>query len=219
MRRPDHHPGEELLIDYASGALDEAQALVLATHLALCPDCREHVARLEALGGAFLDAMEPEPVAAGSLEAIFARLDEPEPKPRSIPHCRPARASGSTLLPQPLRGYVGDLDRLAWQTPMPGVATADLFTQGGTKVSLYRLKGGAQTPRHTHGGAELTLVLEGGYSDEHGHYLRGDMAAGDESLTHAPVADPEGCLCVAAVTGGLRLAGPIGLLLNPFLKR
>ena len=33
----DHHPSEELLLDYATGALDEGWSIALATHLALCP--------------------------------------------------------------------------------------------------------------------------------------------------------------------------------------
>ena len=37
-----HHPDDELLLDYASGALGEAESLVIATHMALCPICRRN---------------------------------------------------------------------------------------------------------------------------------------------------------------------------------
>ena len=55
----DHHPSEELLLDYATGALDEGWSIALATHLALCPDCRQKVAEMEAIGAAFMETAAP----------------------------------------------------------------------------------------------------------------------------------------------------------------
>ncbi len=74
-------------------------------------------------------------------------------------------------------------------------------------------------PVHTHEGTELTLVLAGAFSDAHGHFLRGDVAEADASVEHQPVADPgEDCLCLAVTDAPLRLTGPFGRLLNPFLR-
>ena len=46
-----HHPSEALLLDYALGSLAEGWSLAVATHLSLCPMCRQQVAEMEALGG------------------------------------------------------------------------------------------------------------------------------------------------------------------------
>jgi putative transcriptional regulator len=54
MMPPVHHPPEELLLDYAAGSADEPTSLTLATHLTLCPECRDTVARFESVGGALL---------------------------------------------------------------------------------------------------------------------------------------------------------------------
>ena len=43
MSKPNHHPDEALLLEYAGGGLTESIALVVATHLALCPICRRMV--------------------------------------------------------------------------------------------------------------------------------------------------------------------------------
>ena len=51
MIPPRHHPPETLLLEYATGALREAQALSLATHLAYCPACRWQAERLDELIG------------------------------------------------------------------------------------------------------------------------------------------------------------------------
>ena len=72
---PDHHPSEELLLDHAAGALAEASALIVATHLALCPRCRADVAALEAAGAGLLEAEETGAFDEALLEGALARLD------------------------------------------------------------------------------------------------------------------------------------------------
>ena len=81
MSLPTHHPGDALLLDYASGGLGEGPALVVASHMTLCPNCRASVAELEAVGGALLDGIEPEPLSPGCLDRVLARRDEEEPSP------------------------------------------------------------------------------------------------------------------------------------------
>lgn len=225
MSLPTHHPGDMLLIDYAGGGLPEGPALVVATHLALCPACRLTVAEMESIGGALLDEIEPDELSAGCLESVMARLDMPcsaaaktlsDHKP---PASKPmVRRSG--LLPEPLAGYVGErgLDGLRWRFLQPGMSYADLPSGGSGTTRLIRMKGGVGVPRHTHGGIEVSVVLQGGFHDEFGQFQPGDVAVGDDSIDHRPVADPEGCLCLSATVGGLRLTGAIGRLFNRFVN-
>ncbi len=213
---PTHHLSQEHLLDYASGSLREPIALLVATHLALCPHCRHTTAELEAVGGALLEELPPEPVAEDSLARLLARLDRPEPP------AKPAAAmqAGATLLPQPLRDYVGGpLDQLAWRRLGP-IAEARLLTGFGKLTTrLLEVRAGVALPSHTHAGIELTLVLQGGFSDVTGHYLRGDVAEADGELDHRPVADQgEDCLCLAVTDAPLRLTGRLGRMLNPFLR-
>lgn len=219
MTVPSHHPGDTLLIDYAGGALGEAVSLVVATHLALCPCCRLNVAEMEAVGGALLDEIEPDEIDPSCLDAVLARLDEQPPMPRAARPVRPAKPAETPLLPEPLRRYVGnDLNALRWKTLMPGMACVDIPTGDSARVRLMRLRGGVGPPHHTHDGLELTLVLDGGFADELGQFTRGDLAVGDDSVRHRPVADPEGCLCLAVVDGRLNLTGALGRFLNPFIR-
>ena len=216
---PCHHPSAERLLEYASGAAREPTALLVATHLALCPACRRATAELEAVGGALLETAPPEPVAEDSLARLWARLERPEPA------AEPAAAvvapqPGEPLLPQPLRGYVGgSLDQLAWRRLGP-VAEARLLTGlAPLTTRILKIKPGAAMPTHTHAGLELTLVLQGGFGDQTGHYLRGDVAEADSDVDHRPIADDdEPCLCLAVTDGPLRLTSRLGRLLNPFLR-
>ncbi|KAA0683019.1 ChrR family anti-sigma-E factor [Roseomonas genomospecies 6] len=223
MTVPTHHPGDTLLIDYAGGALGEAASLIVATHLALCPCCRLNVAEMEAVGGALLESIEPDAVDPACLEAVMARLDDLPPPPRT-PRPKPVhRPAEVPLLPEPLRRYVGnDLSRLPWKRLMRGMDCCDIPLGSGSerrgKARLMRLGSGVGPPHHTHRGIELTLVLDGGFTDDLGQFARGDLSVADDSVRHRPVADEEGCLCLAVTDAPLRFTGALGLILNPFVK-
>ena len=50
-----HHPSDATLAAYASGTLDQARGLAVATHLSLCAQCRAAVRKFESVGGAVLE--------------------------------------------------------------------------------------------------------------------------------------------------------------------
>ncbi len=214
-----HHPDRALLLDYATGALSEPFALVVATHMALCPACRREVAAMEAIGGAMLEASAAP--AEASCEDAFARLMArvdampADPAPSPPPPCDPALAA----IPRPLRDRLPAApDRMPWRRQGP-VETVFLPCEvPGFRVRMLRIAPGRGVPRHTHRGEELTLVLQGAYSDATGHFARGDLETADPSLDHQPVADPgEQCICLAVTTAPLRLTGRLGRLIDPFL--
>lgn len=223
---PTHHPGDDLLVAYAAGTLDEAPSVVVATHLALCPACRTEVARLEAIGGALLEDAAPAALRADRLDELMACLDDAAAVEEPASRPAPAPTPPCLVLPEPLRSYVGrDLAAVPWKPLLRGV---DLFeipiparTGAGarTRTRLMRIRGGTAVPQHTHCGTELTLVLAGGFRDETGSFRRGDLAVTDQEIDHRPVADPgEDCICVAVTDAPLRLTGRLGRLLNPFVR-
>jgi putative transcriptional regulator len=170
-----HHPPEDALADYAAGTADEAEALLVATHLALCPPCRAAVERLDALGGALLDhAAEPAPFdATAALDAVLARLDEPAPEITRPPA---PLAAGPGDIPMPLRALTGPLASVPFRRASPGVWRYDLpQTRVERPVCLVSLRPGLRVPDHRHSATERGLVLTGGFTDETGHYLRGDV--------------------------------------------
>ncbi|MBI3514799.1 MAG: cupin domain-containing protein [Proteobacteria bacterium] len=215
---PFHHPPEDVLFDYAAGSVREPLGLVVATHLALCPACRRQVRELETIGGALLEQLPGSPPRIAAIDALLGRLDEPEPAAPSSPAFD---AETRRLVPAPLRAYLGaSLKDIAWRPVTRGLAEHDLaLAPPGVKTQLLRIRAGAAIPRHGHGGSEAVLVLDGGFSDELGTYARGDLALSDGTIVHRPVADADGdCLCLAVVEGGVRLAGPLGRLLNLFTR-
>ncbi|PKU22268.1 ChrR family anti-sigma-E factor [Telmatospirillum siberiense] len=208
------HPSDEFLMAYGAGSLDESSALLLATHLALCPRCRAEVGRIEALGGAIIEDLEPSDMGADALVSVLAKLDEPPPRPQ--PRCP---AGGPSGLPSPLRDYLpADIDALPWKRLAAGIEQAILLQGRGIRARLLRIGAGITVPEHGHGGMEMTMVLRGGFSDLGRGYARGDVAMADPQVVHSPAADGgETCLCLAVTDAPLKLTGLVGMLVNPFL--
>ncbi|AWK89959.1 ChrR family anti-sigma-E factor [Azospirillum thermophilum] len=224
---PKHHPSDALLVAYGSGSLGEALSLAVATHLARCPLCRAAAAEIDALGGALLEELAPEPLAADALSSLFARIDAPDgwmrrdAAPVRLPAPNPCRAlDGAALLPEPLRSYVGPGMDQRWQRIAPGVRRIEVMprtARGGT-AHLLRIAPGTALPHHGHGGTELTLVFAGSYADELGRYTAGDIAEADGETRHQPIADShEDCICLIATDAPLRFTGLVGRLMQPFI--
>ena len=206
----EHHPGEQLLIAYAAGASGEAVSLLVATHLALCRDCRRAVAQAEHAGGALLDSLEPAPLSESALANVMSRLNGAEAKPAS-----PPSVHKTFKAPEPLRSYLGgDLDSVDWIVVTRGLSYRPVLKRKYANAQLVRSKPGHGISLHTHRGEEFSLVLTGGYSDATGHYVRGDVQIATPDLTHHPVADAgEDCVTLAVANAPLAFRNPlVGLL-------
>jgi putative transcriptional regulator len=199
-----HHPQSDTLWAYASGSLDEASSVLVASHLALCPHCRADVARMEALGGEMLEDVGTAMVSSSSFDAIMARLDAPALVNAPLPKMK--TPANDTVLPRPLRDYVGSgVESVQWRRLTTGVDYFDLPVRAeGRRARLLKIAPGTRVPSHGHGGEEMTMVLAGGYTDEFGSYARGDVETADVTQVHQPVADAgEPCVCLTVTRGAL----------------
>lgn len=214
-----HHPRTETLAAYSAGALDEARAVVLATHLELCADCRRAVRDFEALGGVCLETAEPAELSADALHRFWARAGAaaPDQPPASTRADNDADPGGV----RPLSAYLkGGLDGVDWRPVAPGVSQHVLDAKGYRKGVLRLLKfaPGVRVPKHSHGDEELTLILRGAYADEIGEFRAGDLADLDSGHTHSPQAiGEEACVCLIATSAPLAFRNMVGRLTQPFL--
>jgi putative transcriptional regulator len=217
---PRQHPSDALLLDYAAGSLGEGLSLAVATHLALCPECRQAAAVADAIGGTLLAETAPEALGDDALARALARLDQP---PAAVPAPAPRPAVPDHLppgLPEPLRGYVAALPDSRWRWLAPRIHRIELLPRspGGGTVQLLRIAPGVTLPHHSHVGTELTLVLEGSFSDELGRYGAGDMAEMEGTARHQPINDGDGdCICLIATEAPLRFTNLVGRYLYPLL--
>lgn len=208
---------DELLAGYAAGTLSfPAQALVGA-HLELSDQNRGYVSSLEAMAGVGLNDIEP--VALSDRDAALSAIfNSDSPILNEISAMTDIADQGE--VPESLRSIVGSsLEELPWKTLLPGVKECKFGEIDGCASSLLWVRAGRAMPSHTHHGTELTLVLQGGFSDEDGHFVVGDVAYADGDVDHKPVADDgEDCICFAVTAGRLQLTGPVGRWFAPFIR-
>lgn len=210
-----HHLTDEILMAYSAGTLPEAFSLMVASHVSLCDECRARLEAYDAVGGAVLDGQRAE-MSAGSLAATLALIADGPTDP--APLRQPGRKPG--VLPGPLQDYVGgDIDRIRWRPVGMGVKQAILRTSPQATARLLYIPAGVAMPDHGHRGTEMTMVLQGAFSDDDGWFGRGDVEIADEELEHTPVADiSEDCICLAVTDAPLRFNSLIPRLVQPFLR-
>jgi putative transcriptional regulator len=201
-----HHPGQDMLLAYAAGHVPEAVSLVVATHLALCPRCRDVASLGDAIGGAVLETLPPAPVSVG----VFGKLDlqSKYPEPMLVAESREHETDKRT--PEPLRSYLqGTLDTVRWIPMAPGLSYRPLIADR-CSARLLRSRPGRGIGMHTHTGGEFSLVLAGGYTDSSGHYLRGDFQTADRHMVHRPIADDgKDCIILGVTNAPLIFLNPI----------
>lgn len=213
-----HHPHSDWLLAYASGKMTNAHALATAAHLSQCRHCQQQVAVLQQLGGNLLEETAPVALAADSWQKLSQRLDQNAVHTsNAMTEQPPAPHSG---LPAPLHKLLPYGLPRRWQRISTSVKQATLQTlPDGTLIALHHIRAGGRVPQHSHDGVEITLVLNGSFSDQHGLYRDGDFLALDETVEHTPIAaQNEDCLCLTVQAAPIRLTGPIGRWFNPLIR-
>jgi putative transcriptional regulator len=214
MAMANHHPSNDFLMEYAAGTLPVAQAACISAHMNYCDRCRRAHDQMQNIGGAMLERLQPVPVAESVLEAVLARLNDPEP-------LRHQTGKAAVALPALLSRIInGDFSQLVWKRITRSLSISYLSTgDNDYEFALYRIAAGGRIPEHRHSGSEMTLVLEGGFSDSKGSYHPGDFIYRVADEKHAPVAlDGEDCICLAVLDAPLRFTGWNYRWLNPFLQ-
>jgi putative transcriptional regulator len=207
-----HHLTDALLMAYSAGTLPEAFNLTVATHIAMCDECRARMGAFDSVGGALMDAGASQAMAPGSMAAALA-------KARSAPRAPQPMVNRSNV-PTPLQGYIGtDLNAINWRPVGMGVKQAILPTDKGATARLLYIPAGVAVPDHGHRGTELTLVLQGAFFDQTDRFAAGDIEVAGEELDHTPTAEMGAdCICLAATDAPLRFRSLIPRLAQPFLR-
>ncbi|MGQ2909559.1 MAG: ChrR family anti-sigma-E factor [Aliihoeflea sp.] len=201
---------DALMARYAAGTLPYPAHILVQSHLEITSINRDLVAGLEELASDALQEAEPQPISdrAQRLTSIFG----------SAPPADAIRHRSTSIFPTALRDFVGfDADEVPWRTKMPGFREYDMDVDG-CHASLFWIKPGRKIPAHTHEGQELTLVLDGAFTDIFGRYGRGDISVANEAIDHRPIAEKERpCIGFAITDAPLRFTGPLGQRLTDIL--
>lgn len=207
----------ELYSAYAAGCLDPAFTLMVETQSVLRPEIRESVAFSEMISGSLLESAAEAKLSDGALDRALAAIDAMEAD--AAASVRAGRAAGEAIdellaLPEPLRSAALEAaGRGNWKAMGRGLKRLKLDAGSRMETELYRISPGAKIPRHSHAGNEYTLVVAGGFSDEHGSYAPGDVVINGPNDFHQPVGDEgEICYALAVRDGGLQFTGMLGMV-------
>ncbi|UWQ13880.1 ChrR family anti-sigma-E factor [Aliiroseovarius sp. M344] len=210
MRAITHHIPDAILAAYASGNLPHHYAVAVASHVSLCTECRASLEAHHNMGGALLEAVDHVAVSGNMKADLLAQLDAPV-KAEPV-------YSRQGIYPSPVvQALKGQEPK--WRSVGMGVRQSILSADKQGSVRLLYIPSGQAVPDHGHNGMEMTLVLQGSFSDETGRFGVGDIEIADEDLDHTPVADPgEACICLAATDAPLRFNELMPRLLQPFFR-
>lgn len=209
------HPTNTQLIEFVEGESAPAMSLIISAHCDMCPQCKSTVEMLEArMSEKALDGFDD----SAEFSSMLAKITQlPAAESFSIPReAQTIELDGREFgVPRALRRYIdktGNWSHLLgnlWQAPV------DLGPIGKANF-IYMEKDGA-VPEHTHRGNELTLVIDGEFSDGISHYDSGDFILMNDQNTHAPHSEAsEGCLVFSIVDAPLHFTSGVARLLNPF---
>lgn len=208
-----HHPSDETLAAFVNGSLGEANALVVATHLAHCAKCRAAVRDINLLAGALLQGGDAASVTDETRDACLAKLDVTpiDDLADPIEHARGEQAMAPVSLYEAGR----------WHWVGPGVSRQFIDVPDGTGTRVFMLKAapGTRLPDHRHVGTEWTCVLKGAFRHNHGRFGAGDFDEADDSVDHNPfVEEGEECICLVALSGHVEMTGWLGRLIQPLVR-
>lgn len=215
--KPHHHLDDATLLSYSAGALPAALAVVASAHLEHCVACRERLLDADQIGGILLQQQRGEVPADAARAAMLARLDGEPVIEAAAPTAEVVEQRDPDRLPSALHPWFGNsLRALHWKRVAPGVQRIRASGIGGGQLMLLRIAAGSKLPLHSHGGNELTMILDGAYDDMLGHFGPGDVADLDGETRHQPVTSPGvPCICVAATDAPLQFSGWVARTLQP----
>ncbi|RUO35061.1 ChrR family anti-sigma-E factor [Aliidiomarina soli] len=214
------HPAQNLLRNYVAGDLNSASALVVATHVDMCPHCQRHCRAIEAelsaevfqnsaqLGDSDMQLM---------LDAIFSSESATEQRPLTAEtnHDGMISLEGKRFkLPRSLARQQARIG--PWNKMIGNMWRASLSLGTEEVANLIYMGQHCSVPEHTHRGSELQVVINGTFSDEYGQYSDGDLLLLDGTHKHTPHTNDEDCLILAVMDAPLHFTSGISRLLNPF---
>ncbi|WP_110456275.1 ChrR family anti-sigma-E factor [Shewanella algidipiscicola] len=238
-----HHPTSNVLSGFVAGDLPASVAIIVASHVELCRECANHVQQLteQAAMQAFdmtadddwlnhqvqlgdtspqhINDIDHDGIESNDMELACdsrAMIDAITASPAQV-----KSAVAQTVTEIEVAGQRISLPRAMksiglreWQG-LGKLSRARLaLDDDELRASLLHIDKGGSVPCHTHKGFEITLLLQGSFDDEMGHYTAGDFIWLDGDHTHQPITQ-EGCVCLTVSSDAIHFTQGMSQLLNP----
>ena len=209
----NHHPDENMLIEFSAGTLETAASICVSAHLHFCSSCRAKLLRLDQVGSQMMSEADPIEVADNAFDSLMEKID--------TSGIEPVKSTPNVDLPFSVNKLMNtSLISKNWKRLSSSVDVARFKTgQEKFEVALHKICAGGKTPKHGHEGVEYTVVLKGSFSDEDAVYREGDFLVRNPGDVHQPMGAQNGeCICLSALSAPIKLTNPLGFLMKPWLR-
>lgn len=206
------HPSSAMLNDHLAGKLPLSLTVAVSAHIEMCAQCRQQVKKLESSQAEQLWQISNAEAVDFSdmLHNILAEQPETALTVPQQPEAVIEVAQQHYRLPVALSIF----SDLKWSRFGPVSRARVINNENEIRANLLHIGKGASISRHQHKGYELTLLLEGSFSDENGRYHKGDFILLDGADAHAPYSE-KGCLCYVVQNAPLHFVAGVSKVLNP----
>ncbi|MDN2662224.1 ChrR family anti-sigma-E factor [Psychromonas sp. 14N.309.X.WAT.B.A12] len=223
-----HHPKFELLQSYVNGDLPASLAIGISIHADMCTDCQHTIAQLteQVAEHSFEEAtVRLDDLDSNSFTSYSEEADEEDFFESMISNI--TFSDDADVITEALQREVIFRDK-TYQLPtalsrieLGKAANIGKLSRSRLQLdedeihsSLLHINPGGGVPAHTHKGFELTVLLDGSFTDSRGEYNKGDFILLDGTFTHNPISQ-NGCLCYTVANDALHFTQGINKLLNP----
>lgn len=226
-----HHPSDEILNAYVQAELPVSVSVAVAIHTELCSTCAQKVDDFTAMAASknLTNGEQQATVANDILAEQDEVLDSFEfdfDEMLDAITCDTSQAAIGVVEEQtitvagksiPMPRAMSKLDTSDWLKLGKLNRSRIALDDGALRTSMLYIENGGVVPHHTHNGFEITLLLDGSFSDDMGEYHKGDFIWLDGSHKHQPETQ-DGCLCYTVVSDSLKFSQGLSRLLNPIGK-
>ena len=221
MHEINWHPSSEMLLNHSMGKTNEAESLIISSHIAYCSACKAEVAKYENIGGFYLKNHEELKVSKSLWNNLLNKIEDTkqdvEEKNFVDYKIKTRLDQKGVRIPSFLQQYLPNAtDTKNWSSAINNVKYYNInFRESVYKGKMLEIPPGKIMPKHSHEGLEATMVFHGGYSDESGDYNKGDLVILDDNEEHTPISSEKtGCICLVIYSGSLKFKGILGSILN-----
>ena len=212
-----HHPTRELLASHSAAQLPLSLSIGVSAHIEICAQCRAAVRKITAQQAELLWSEDKDCAKHIDFSEVLNGIFDHKPQlaveqQKKLPNSTYV-GGNNYQLPRVLNAF----EDLKWSV-FGAISRARIINdEDSTRASLLHIDKNGLIPSHQHKGYELTLLLEGSFTDEYGAYHKGDFIWLDSQVEHAPFT-LEGCLCYTVQDAPLHFVSGLSKALNPLGK-
>lgn len=224
----NHHPSLDILQSYVKAELPASITVAVSLHVEMCKTCKT-IVDAKTADAAQAELGTQDELALGGFDVSRTTEFKPDFDFENMLNAITQDDAQAHVEPTPERFFQAGNKTLPLPRALSNINFGDWLNlgklsrsrmdlpDGNLRSSMLYIGANGEVPHHTHNGFEITLILDGSFTDEMGSYGVGDFMWLNGEHKHQPET-VEGCLCYTVVSDSLHFSHGVSRLLNPIGK-